>query len=399
MRTVELNDLKPGMVIGYPVYSKTGQLIAEADTPITRKLISRFTFYKIQAVSIRNEEKRPSIEDDDIAFTVISEEEKRAEEEAATKTKNETKFQERAEKITGGSYNSELLTYSQSLSQTDDFKKFQISYALCLEDLKKNFVRIKNCEFDIANEPLLEHSEGISQYRTPLELFNLIKMVRSESDSIYAHCLNVALIAVTLGKWLKLPEKKAYDLTTAALVHDVGKIEVNSDILNKKGKLSEEERKEIENHTLYGNRLLKDAGYSSEIRMAALQHHERYDGSGYPRHLTGDEIEDFPSIIALCDVYDGMTSPRPYRAPLSTFQVIEEFEKSGYSKYNTKVLITFLEHMAGMYYNTMVLLNDGTKAKIVYINNAKLSRPILELSDGTILDLSSEKDKHIVKTI
>lgn len=392
MRTLELKDLKPGMVIGYPVYSRTGQLIAESDAPVTRKLISRFTFYKIQEVTIRDEDKGQHIEDDDIAFTIITEEKKKAEEEA------EREAAEKPEKINGG-YNSELLTYSQSLSQTDDFKTFQISYALCLEDLKRNFVRIKNCEFDIANEPLLEHSDGVSQYRTPLELFNLIKMVRSESDSIYAHSLNVALLASTLGKWLKLPEKKVYDLTTAALVHDVGKIEVRSEVLNKKGRLTDEERKEIENHPLYGNRILKDAGYGSNIRMAALQHHERYDGSGYPRHLTGDEIEEFPSIIALCDVYDGMTSPRPYRPPLSTFQVIEEFEKNGYSKYNTKDLITFLEHLAGMYYNTMVLLNDGTKAKIVYINKANLSRPILELSDGTILDLSSETDKHIVKTI
>ena len=235
---------------------------------------------------------------------------------------------------------------------------------------------------------------------SPRVLFNLVHGQRTLNDSIYAHCLNVAMISRVIGRWLRLEKPTLEQLVSAALVHDIGKTSVAPDILNKTGRLTDEEFDEIKKHTIYGQKLLKAAGAPSYLCYAAVQHHERFDGSGYPRGLENYEIDDFASIIGIADVYDAMTAARPYRAPLCAFQVIEEFEKEGLAKYNTKFILTFLNHIASMYQNSRVILNDGRTARIVYINHSAISRPIVEdVSTGDIIDLSSKPELHITSTL
>lgn len=381
MKEILLKDVEAGMVTAAPVRTKSGQTLADKNTTLSSQLIARFTFYHIHSIVI-----------DDVGNEVEEAVEVKSEEKPS-RVKGYTK------EIKESSFSRDYVSYNQKLSQTDEFREFQLSYALCLEDLKRNFARIKNNEFDIKKEPLLRHAAGISKYRTALELFNMIRCVRFSEDSIYSHCLNVALETCVLGKWLKLDNETLNELTNAALLHDIGKTEIASSILNKKGRLTPEEFQVITNHTIIGNRILKNAGFNISIRNAALQHHERNDGKGYPRGLTGDEIDDFAAMIALIDVYDAMTSPRPQRAPLCSFEVIEEFEKIGFEKYNTKYLLTFLSHLAGMHHNTMVMLDDGTCGRVVYINQSKLSRPIIEKDNGEVIDLSREPNRRIIRTL
>jgi putative nucleotidyltransferase with HDIG domain len=378
MKEILLKDVEAGMVTGAPVKTKSGQTLADANTTLSNKLIARFTFYHVQSVVIED-----TIEGKTAEPTV----------------KVENKVKSYTKKVKESSFSRDHVSFNQKISLTDEFREFQLSYALCLEDLKRNFERIKRGEFEVGREPLLMHAAGISKYRTALELFNMIRCVRFSEDSIYSHCLNVALEVCVLGRWLKLDNQTLNELTNAALLHDIGKTEVNTAVLNKKGKLTPEEFEEIKKHTIIGNSILKNAGFGISIRNAALQHHERNDGSGYPRNLTGDEIDDFASMIALIDVYDAMTSPRPQRAPLCSFEVIEEFEKIGLEKYNTKYLLTFLTHLAGMHHNTMVMLDDGTSGRVVYINQSKLSRPIIEKEDGEVVDLSREPNRRIIRTL
>lgn len=91
-----------------------------------------------------------------------------------------------------------------------------------------------------------------------------------------------------------------------------------------------------------------------------------------------------------------MTSIRPYRQPLCAFQVIEEFERIGYGKFNTKFMLTFLQHLAGMNQNSMIMLDNGVSGRVVYINRSLISRPIIKTDDGLIIDLSKEPKRHIV---
>ena len=117
-------------------------------------------------------------------------------------------------------------------------------------------------------------------------------------------------------------------------------------------------------------------------------HHERCDGSGYPLALTEGDIDDFALIVAIADVYDAMTAARIYRAPLCPFEVIAEFEKEGLQKYKPKYILTFLEHIATTYQNNRVMLSNGESAKIVLLNQQVFSKPLVQLTDGSCIDLN-----------
>ena len=131
-----------------------------------------------------------------------------------------------------------------------------------------------------------------------------------------------------------------------------------------------------------------------------MNHHERCDGSGYPNKLSGDSIDDFTLVIAAADVYDAMTSARAHRDPLCSFQVINKFEKDGLNKYHTKYVLTFLEHMANTYNNSRIMLNTAKTGRVVYINKSDLSRPVIQLDSGDIINLSDNKHKDLyIKSI
>jgi len=111
--------------------------------------------------------------------------------------------------------------------------------------------------------------------------------------------------------------------------------------------------------------------------------------------LSQSDIDEYAAIVSIADVYDAMTAARSYRAPLCVFQVINNFEHDGLSKYNPKFILTFLSHIAGTYQNNRVLLNDGRVANIVMLNRNRLSKPIIQLMDGSCIDLSTQPDLHI----
>ncbi|MDE6970953.1 MAG: HD-GYP domain-containing protein, partial [Eubacterium sp.] len=206
--------------------------------------------------------------------------------------------------------------------------------------------------------------------------------------SIYVHCLNVALISRMIGKWLKIPARDVETLTFAGLLHDIGKSLIPEDLLNKQGKLTNEEYDLLCQHAQLGYDLLRPLPLDSHVKNAALMHHERCDGSGYPGKATTEAIDDYAHIIAIADVYDAMTAARTYRAPLCPFQVIAEFEKDGLQKYKPKYILTFLEHIASTYQNNHVLLSDGRAANIVLLNRHHLSKPLVQLDNGECIDLS-----------
>ena len=298
-------------------------------------------------------------------------------------------------------YIQESVGTSNALTQDPEYQSLQIIYARVLALLRSNFNAMLDGDFTgISMDEMLDNSRELFQSRNSIELFDLFRGLRSNDDVIYAHCLNVAMVSRAIGKWLKFSRQDLDILTLAGLLHDIGKMLVPMDILTKTGKLTDEEFTEIRQHPTYGYKILKKIpGLDPRILYAALQHHERFDGSGYPRNLPGDEIDDFAAIIAIADVYDAMTAIRTYRAPKCAFEVIADFEKDGLQKYNPKYILTFLKHIASYYQNSTVILSDGEKVDIIYINSSALSRPIVRYSDGRVVDLSHERDLKIVSTM
>ena len=129
-----------------------------------------------------------------------------------------------------------------------------------------------------------------------------------------------------------------------------------------------------------------------------MQHHERWDGSGYPQNIEGNAIEDYAAIVAIADVYDATTAARSYRPPLCPFQAISMFEKDGLQKYHPKY-ITFLNRIATTYQHNRILLSNGRSANIVMINSKHLTRPMIQMDDGSVIDMLDNPELEITKII
>lgn len=378
MAKLEVKKLKPGMVVEKAIVTKRGQTIAKVGTELDSKLIARLSFYKIEEVVVEdgfNDEPAKPLELEDVLPP-------KKEEPKEEPKKEPSKIRE-------------SMSYTSRLQSNQEFQDFQLSYSENMAALEETFDTIIFGDGNISEETLIKNAESLFASKTSIQMFDLLHCMKSIDDSVYAHSINVALISRAIGKWLKMSREQLNELTIAGLLHDIGKAEIPSKILNKTGKLTDEEFELIKSHALKGSKLLKKAGFNSDIQFAALQHHERSDGSGYPRGLEADEISDFASIIAIADVYDAMTSARSYRTPKCAFQVIAAFEEDGLKKYNTKYILTFLERIANAYQNSMVMLSDGRSGKIVYINKSRLSRPIVQVDDNEMVDLSRETDISI----
>lgn len=362
MQIVKTTKLEEGMVTATPVKTKHGQLIVNEGVTLTSQLIGRISFYGIDCVRIDG-----TPEPDSDSF------------------------------IPKG--NVQEPTYSQRIKNSPEFQSFQLDYSHSTSKLKTSLAPVLSKSGMINKDALFQTALPLlAKPSNSIEMFDMLHNMRAVDDSVYAHSLNVALISGMLGKWLRLPEEELNRLILAGLLHDIGKEKIPPQILNKPGKYTDDEFNIVRKHPALGYHILNaipDSLLDQHVKNAALMHHERCDGSGYPHQLKGDEIDDFAQIIAIADVYDAMTAARSYRAPLCPFQVIAEFEKDGLQKYKPKYILTFLEHIADTYQSNRVLLSDGRGANIVMLNKQYLSRPIVQLDDNTCIDLSRTQDLSI----
>ncbi len=375
MKEYQTKDLLPGMVTAIPVRTKRGQLIINPNVELTRTLISRLEFYGIASVQIT--------ENKQVATPM--------------ETPKDPAYFPAKIPVSAPSPVSDA-SYSQKLKSSPEFQRFQVDFTLRSQDLKNCFDAYLSDGGTVNKEELLSKTISlVSPKQTTLDVFDMLHNMRQVNDSTYAHSLNVAIISRIIGKWLHFSNEELDTLTLAGLLHDIGKTKIPDEVLNKDGKLTDEEFQMIRNHPKYGYDILKPQPLNSHIKKAALMHHERCDGSGYPMGLTMEEIDDYALIIAIADVYDAMTAARSYRAPLCPFEVIAEFEKDGLQKYKPKYILTFLENIANAYQNNRVMLSDGTSARIVLLNHRRLSKPLVQLDDGACIDL--EKSPLYIKAI
>ena len=355
-------NLKPGMVAAEAAYTFTNHLVIQSNTTLTDDIIDKLKYYAVKSVKI--------FENDETADSGNS----------APATATETP------------------TYFERIQESEEFKEFSNEFDESLDTFKTqlNDIVVKNSD-GIVDDMLGNITKILKRTRNPLHLLDMMQCMRGYDDLTYAHSLNVALICNIIGKWMRLSENDLNVLTTAGMLHDIGKLKIPAEIIKKPGKLTDEEFQQIRNHPQYGYEILRGKKLDSRIKLATLQHHERFDGSGYPKHLVGHDIDDFASIVAIADVYDAMTSDRCYRKGICPFPVLEqmELEKNGYEP---GALFTFMQHTVEAYINTEVMLSNGEKGRVVLINNNFLSRPIVITKDKTY-DLSKDSNIQISSLI
>lgn len=250
-------------------------------------------------------------------------------------------------------------------------------------------VPIKECEELVENYiELMANVTGV---------ISILHKVKSHNEYTFGHSLNVAIISGVLGKWLGFTAGDLKDIILAGLLHDIGKIFISSDILDKPGKLTDEEMEIIKTHSACGSRLVSDCDeISQETKLGILQHHERQDGSGYPQKLKGEDIHIYANIVALADLYDAMSNKRIYRRQLPPFVVVETILEQMYKKLDPNVCLIFLENLRELMMGSLVLLSDGRKAKIVLLNELLRTRPVIQLSTGELIDLERNRQLEIV---
>ncbi len=282
------------------------------------------------------------------------------------------------------------VAYSQQVKRSKSFQEYSLNSTISTKTLKDQLEGFVNDHKPLDLDALLQSVKSlITPGQTVIQYFDMLHNLRSIDDSVYSHSLNVAMISRILGKWLKWSRHDLDQLVLAGLLHDIGKLKIPPEVLNKEEKLTDEEFEMIRWHPRAGYELIRDLSIDSRIKKAALQHHERCDGTGYPEKATVASLEEFSMVIAIADVYDAMTAARKYRAPLCPFQVIREFERDGFHKYKTQFLLTFLQRIATTYQNNRVILNDGRAAKIILLNQTALSEPLVQLNDGSCIDLAA----------
>ena len=355
MKRIRIQDLQPGMVVASDVYNRQDQLVLSAGTVLTEKIISRLSIYSIYFVRIKEIEK---IEED-------------VGESYAEKVRNSEAFKE----------------FHQEFDETVELMQAVIS------DFASNEVTM-----DAVNQVVDEAITMIDADHKEFNVFDIVHNMRQSSDITYAHSINVAMLCHTIAKWIGMSEEDATLAFTCGILHDIGKLRIPDEIINKAEKLTKEEFELLKTHPIEGYNMLKELPIDKHIKNAALMHHERADGSGYPIGMKGNEIDKFAGIVAIADVYEAATAPRVYRKGLSPFEVFEMFEKEGIQKYDTHMIMTFMEKLADTYMLNRVRLSNGMIGKVVFINKQALSRPVVKCG-GTFVDLSKESAITITEII
>jgi putative nucleotidyltransferase with HDIG domain len=159
----------------------------------------------------------------------------------------------------------------------------------------------------------------------------------------YGHSARVARFAIAVAERLEFTREELKELEMGCLLHDIGKIHVRDAVLNKQYSLDQKEFREISQHPLLGSQILELAPSLHKYIPGVKHHHERFDGTGYPDQLSGDEIPLHAQILALADTYDAMTSSRPYRKGLSQEKALAEIRRCSGSQFNPKLAEIFID--------------------------------------------------------
>lgn len=213
--------------------------------------------------------------------------------------------------------------------------------------------------------------------------------LKEKDEYTYTHSINTAIYSLLIGKWLHLSKRDINNLILSGLLHDVGKMKIPNEILNKAGKYTEDEYSSMKLHPIYGYEMLKtEDNLDRNVKLAVLLHHERSDGSGYPYHYTEEKMNLYSRIVAFADVYDAMISDRVYRKKMTPFEAFEILLNSVNDQFDSKIANTFFKQYPSYLIGATVRLSNGESGKIVHIPLSNITCPIV-MADNKIIDFSN----------
>lgn len=282
------------------------------------------------------------------------------------------------EEPTNPSYNPLLrpLFYDAVAGAEELFKRALAEGRIYEEDVQASF------------QPLVEN------FRSESDVVSLLLMLNSQDDYTYQHSVQVGMLSYYIARWLNWSEEEMVRAGKAGFLHDIGKCKISDAILNKPNKLTEDEFIQIKNHPQLGYDILKNSFDDNIIALAALQHHERMDGKGYPLGLKKDHIHPMAKLVAVADVYSAMISTRVYKEKRDLLFVLKELHSLSFSELDPDITHTFIRHMVPNFIGKKVELSTGETGIIVMTHPTDFFRPLIQIGEQFV-DLSTNRNYEI----
>lgn len=358
MYLAKTSDLEPGKTLAKNIYTAEDEVLLKEGVKLTKKYIEKLKKLGINYVYVQN----PRLEGEVKDVEIISEKVKR---EAVVIAKECLK----------------------NVNKGSEGKKSDIIKSEKIVKLIENII-----------EDISDNEDIIISLRD----------IRKLEDELFFHLVDVTILSLVMGESLDYDKEKLKLLGLGSFLHDIGKAMVPSKVLNKPGKLTEEEFAEVKKHTTYGYMILTSQDNIHELSaQVAYQHHERCDGSGYPLGISRESIHEFGRIVAIADVYNAMRSDRVYRPACKVKDVIEYlYTMMTKDRMDNVIMRKFLEQLTPYPVGTKVKLSNGYEGVVIKARKHANSRPIVrvleeneELDEPMDIDLNERIDLVIEEEI
>ncbi|MDY0408799.1 HD-GYP domain-containing protein [Paracerasibacillus soli] len=353
MKLVSTNSIEPGATLGQSLYNDNGLILIHRGTKLTQNMLNRLLHIGITYIYIEDE------------FTKDIETESVISDEVRQKA---------------------LQTIENTFTS---IKKSNV--------LKQTYI---SQEEEQALMGVIQDVTG--EMRKNKQSISLLTDILMTDDYTYQHSLNVAFYALAIGMEMKLSSQELMDLGVGALLHDIGKVLIDQQVLQKPGKLTDAEYEMVKKHTTYGYEFIRDkSNLSSVIAECAHQHHERLDGYGYPRGLKEDEIIKHAKIIAVADVFDAVTSQRTYLSkPMLPHEGLELLYAGSGKHFEMEMVLAFKNSISVYPNGITVELSNGLKGIVIGQNKSLCDRPVVRIeshdSSPFEIDLASELNITVI---
>ncbi|MDR2133563.1 MAG: HD-GYP domain-containing protein [Treponema sp.] len=410
MKKIAVDTLKTGLSFSEPVYIEGNNLLVPAGVPIRQKDIDRLNSWGIDVVetdgkalmAAGDSSKKPDTAKTDAEDRAAAAENASGKAPAGAAPGGEAG---RGAKKKGGH---NMLSLAEVQENTGAYR----IYIELIEQLDGVFNSIAS---GLSVEA--RSIDGISS--------RLLQAVRDQRDSFIGYILggevsghemakssvNTAILSALISQELKLPSHKIMHIITGALLHDVGMFRLPKDIVEKKGGLSEAELQRMRMHPLYTHKIVsRELLYPEDVGLIALQHHERWDGEGYPRRVAGTAIDTGARIVSVADAFEAMVSQKSYRNSMMGYQAMKNLLSDNSRRFDPDILKAFIQTMGIYPIGSIVLLNNGALARVTEVHGEAPLRPkirvlidefgkVFRQDEGDLTDLLTEKSLFIAKAV
>lgn len=223
--------------------------------------------------------------------------------------------------------------------------------------------------------------------------------------------VNIAILSMIIASHLELPRHRVLQIATGALLHDVGMLKIPDSIILKEGSLDDTETQLMRSHTFYGYKtIVNELLYADEVGKAAVQHHERWDGDGYPGKLSGENIDIGARVISVADAFEAMVSPKAYRDSMVGYQAMRNLLADNARRFDPDIIKAMIQSMGIYPVGSIVLMNNSSIARVIESHKEAPLRPVIRilidefaqpytLDEGERIDLMENRTLFIARAI